>query len=175
MPFTGSFSISQGLNPADITLTDTSVGSDTSITSRQISLVQSDGTLLLPKNSTTQYIDFPLSDGDTISLTGILDKDYALLIQVSWITPTPTGGNIYQSSRLFISTRFLKDFSYSLTQKQAANPIIVNDTNFFYNRMKLRTYIDSAIEAVLDFEDIFNGQYNLDMANEMKENQNVYF
>ena len=87
MAFTAQFQVSQGGNPNNIVLTDTSSGgSDPNLTGRKIYLIKSDGTFLTPAGSSTDYILWPIADA-SITLSDILDGDYSLnLVYRDWET-----------------------------------------------------------------------------------------
>ncbi len=97
MALVNSFSQSQPVGaPSIITLTDTSTGSDSSITERRVYLRKSDGLFLVPPGTETDYIVWDYADA-TIDID-VLSKDRALLITVEWIgtvapvVPIPTTG-----------------------------------------------------------------------------------
>jgi len=89
MPLTPSFSVSQQVgSPSDIVFNDTSTGSDSSLTERRVYLEKHDGQYLVPSGTTTDYIVWPLAT-NPFTISGILDKDYALNVKVDWICTTP--------------------------------------------------------------------------------------
>lgn len=64
----------------------------TKSTGRKIYLEKVGGTYLVPDGTTTDYIDWPLSDGATKTLTDILDRDYSLSMLVEWESSSPEDG-----------------------------------------------------------------------------------
>jgi hypothetical protein len=167
MPFVQSFTIAQTSNPAQLVLTDTSTGSDGAITDRRILLYNSAGNLVV------LAIDWPIADASiTIS---VLTADIALNIQVNW---NNSGGTVlYTKSELFAATQYAEQFYYSLTQQQAAttNLNILNDFPYFENKSKLRTLIDSAIQAIAVGSDIFSAQFCISIYQQLLNNPNLYF
>ncbi len=79
-----SFTVSQPIgNPSSIIFIDTSTDIDPNVAERHIYLQKADGTFLVPTDSDTDYILWPLAD-TTFEITNILDKDMALSITVEW-------------------------------------------------------------------------------------------
>jgi len=70
--------------PNVLRFVDTSTGSDNFIKSRRIYLKKSNGEYLVPQGTTTNYIVWGLSSS-TIDVN-VLDKDYALYIEVKWVS-----------------------------------------------------------------------------------------
>lgn len=174
MPFTASFSVSQGGNPNNIVLTDTSSGgSDPNLTGRKIYLTKSDGTFLVPEGSTNDYIDWAIADS-SITIEDILSRDYSLNIVVEWETTVPIVGATYEYTLLYTFTALIESFYYSLTRRQTSNPLLVDDNNYFYNKSKLRTEIDSAVNATT-YSDQYAAQSCLDRAYAFQVNETTYF
>ena len=89
MALTPNFTASQTSGtPSVITLTDTSTGSDVTIASRRVYLLQSNGTFLVPAGNTTDYIEWDLVD-TSISID-VLSQDTALSITVQWMSGIQT-------------------------------------------------------------------------------------
>lgn len=175
MSFNGAFTISQGTDPTSFTLTDISTGSDSGLTDRRIYLFLRDGTTLVPPNSANAWIDWPLSVGSSITLTGILARDYSLNIEVAWVSSAPSGPpSTYTQFQLKTFTANLELFDYQLTQLMAANPLLATDNKFLPNKELLRLYIDNANGAT-NYNDQFNAQLNLDAGNNMQVNQTTFF
>jgi len=166
MAFSQSFSITTNINPAIVTLTDTSVGSDPNIVSRVVFLYEVDQTLL-----TGASISWPYSQSST-SLS-VLTQDVALNIVVQWLDSI--GSVLYQSSKIYAFTGYSEQFYYGLTQNQTSSPNIVNDTRYYGNKSKLRDEIDSAIQAIDVGSDIYSAQNCLIRAIYLITNQALYF
>ena len=89
MSFVPNFTASQTSGqPSVIVLTDTSVGTDVTIASRRVYLLQSNGTFLVPAGTTTDYVVWDLVD-TSISLD-VLSQDSALSITVQWMSGIQT-------------------------------------------------------------------------------------
>lgn len=174
MSFVGNFSISQGTDPTQFTLTDTSIGSDPSLTGRRVYLYLADGTTLVPVGSPTSYIDWPISD-TTITIT-LLTRDYALNIEVDWLSSSPLPPpSTYTLTTMKGFTSNTESFYGGLTQMQASNPLLVNDNHYFENKSKLRTFIDDTINAVDTMNNIFLAQQSLNDAYDMIQNADTLF
>lgn len=167
MPFVQSFTVAPTSNPAQMVFTDTSTGSDGAITVRQILLYNSAGNLIVPA------IAWPIANASiTISP---LTADIALNVQANW--NNVSGVPLYTKSQLYVATQYAEQFYYSLTQQQAAttNLNILNDFPYFENKSKLRTLIDSAVQAISVGADIFSSQFCISIYQQMLNNPNLYF
>jgi hypothetical protein len=172
MPISPSFTASQNSGtPNLIFLTDTSTGSDVTITQRRIYLLQSDGTYLVPAGTTTNYIEWALVDL-TISLN-VLVQDTALSITVQWLT----AGNVEVASvtTSFAFTAYNETFYYGLTESQVANANLTASTNWYQTKMILRVELDSAYQAISFASDIFSSQAALNRATYISTNQSFFF
>lgn len=174
MSFNGAVTISQGIDPTSFTITEASTGSDPNLTDRKIYLNKSDGTTLVPPNSANSWIDWPIGNGP-ITLTGILNQDYSLNIQVVWVSSSPLAPpSTYVQFQLKTFTGNLELFDYTLTQQMAGNKLLSSDNNFLPNKELLRLYIDNAVGAT-SFNDQYNAQLNLNAGYNMQVNQNTFF
>lgn len=172
MSFVQSFSVSQNIgNPSTLVLTDTSTGADGAIYERRVYLRKSDGTYLVPDGTTTQYIVWPYAN-TTISID-VLNKDYALEITVLWVNSG--GTTLYTSADTFVFSLYSEQFYYGLTQELAGNYPIIADDNYYSNKFRLRTEIDSANNAISIGGDIAASQACLDRAALLILNQSLYF
>lgn len=178
MSFSPNFSTSQTLGfPDSINFTDTSDGDATGIYSRRIYLATAASTYLVEPGTTTDYnewgvIPVDTIDPTTITLSNVLDKDYALQVTVQWMNQF--NNPEYTVSKLIGFTFYNENFDYQLTQILAGNPLIINDNNFFPNKSKLRTCIDAGNQAVEYGIDIFNAQECYDQATNLRL-QSVYY
>jgi hypothetical protein len=175
MPLTPNFSTSQqaGL-PSDVIITDTSTGSDGAIVSRRVFLTNYAGEYVVADGTTTNYTVWPLAQS-SISID-CLTQDTALTVTVNWVDAG--GVTLYTKTSLAGFTLYNMTFYYSLTQGQAAvgNPsYILQDNNYFQNKSKLKTLIESGNNAVTLGYDITSAQECYDLATFMVTNQNLYF
>ncbi len=171
MAFTLSFLMAQGIDPMAATLTDTSTGSDVAVVSRRITCT-SQGVILVPTGTTTTYIPFPFSDGASIVLN-ILPIDYAMTVRLDYIDVA--GTVLYSLSLNFCFKGNDNQFDYSLTQQLIGNQSLLQDTGYVINRFSLRMFIEAAGEAVVTGNDVNGSQFCLDLAQNMVDNQTLYF
>lgn len=174
MALTPNFQTSQVLGlPSQIVFSDTSTGSDGTITSRRITMVTASGEYLTTSGTSTTaaYETWPYPIGDDITLD-VLEQDMCLNITVQWMNGTTV---VYTKTILCLFTLYTKTFFYYLTQQQAANPALIQDNNYFLNKAKLWTYITSAINATEIGGDIVNSQIALDQATYLISNENMFF
>ncbi len=174
MAFTGDFTVEQ-ITLSDVTVNDTSTGSDDTITTRRIYFRQYDNTTIVPEGVTTDYVEFPLDAGNSILIENLLLRDYALSIEVVWITPTPDPDGVYDVTKSYLFTYYSETFYYGLTQTQTSSPQIVNDTPYYKNKSLLRTLIDDADQSIRFGTDLYSAQINLNAAFFMMQNQLFYF
>ncbi len=167
MPLVPSFTVAGTSNPAALLLTDTSTGSDGAVTDRQILLFNSAGNLIVPS------IDWPIA-APSITIAPLM-ADIALNVQVNWNNSGAV--TLYTKSQLFAAVQFAEQFYYTLTQQQAAttNLSILNDYPYFQNKSNLRTFIDSAVQAIAIGADIFSAQFCISLYQQYLNNPNLYF
>jgi hypothetical protein len=172
MPFVPNFTASQySGTPSVITLTDTSTGSDVTIASRRVYLLQANGTFLVPAGNATDYIVWDLVD-PSISLD-VLSQDSALSITVQWMS----GINTVVTSKTisFAFTAYNETFYYGLTESQVANSNLSASTNWYQTKLILRVEIDSADQAITFASDIYSAQAALNRATYISTNQAYFF
>lgn len=159
--------------PSIVTLTDTHVGTDVLVTGRKIYVTDSAGNPVVPEgNPSTIFILWPLSDGDTIDLD-ILPVDMALKIIVTWVNVSDTA--LYTDTNYYAFTLYSETFYYELTQNQTSDPNIIQDQNYYMNKMILRCSIDEANNAILYASDLISAQSALNRALQLISNENDYF
>jgi len=157
--------------PSKILFTDTSTGSDGAIVSRRIYIAKDDGTFLVPSGTSTSYIVWPYANS---SITvDCLDKDYALLLTGEWLDVN--NAVLYSKVILQGVTLYNETFDYSLTQMMAANPLLINDNDFWENKSTLRTYIDAGNQAITVASDQTNAQICYDEATDLRLSSQYYF
>jgi hypothetical protein len=172
MPISPNFTASQNSGtPNIITLTDTSTGSDGTITKRRVYLLQSDGTYLVPAGTSTSFIEWSLADV-SISLN-VLTQDSALSITVQWLTSANTV--VANKTTSFAFTAYNETFYYGLTESQVANANLTASTNWYQTKMILRVELDSAYQAISFASDIFSAQSALNRATFISTNSSFFF
>ena len=172
MALTPLFNASQSSGlPSTINIVDVSTGSDNAITQRRVFLQQSDGTYLVPTGTSTNYV--PWAYANSSIAINCLSQDTALSITVQWLNVSNTV--LYSLTTAYGFTAYNETFYYGLTQQQIANPGIINDTNYFNNKMALRVYIDSGNQAISFASDIFSAQFCYDQATNLVTNATFNF
>lgn len=165
-----SFSTSQDIGNISVaTLTDTSTGL-VGVTGRLVYLRKYGGDYLVPNGTTTDYIFWPAADS-TIDID-CLDKDYALDITVVWYSGSSVAGTstVLTLFRAY-SERFLRNLTYAL----AGNRNLLNNQNYWFNKCKLRTLVDDAIQGVSYINDQTIATFCLDEAKKLTDNIQAFF
>jgi len=174
MPLIPNFSTIQNSGtPSYLNFTDTSTGSDGTITTRRIYMLQADGTYLVPKGTTTDYVLWSIASA-TLSLN-LLTQDTALSIKVDWVNSV--GTVLYTKTTAYGFSAFGETFYYGLTQNEVpiTNPNVALSTNYFQNKMLLRVYLDSAGQAVSFASDLYAAQVAYDSGTFLIQNANFNF
>lgn len=168
MAYNFSFRIDVSTDPSSFTLVDTSTGSDPDLTQRIIYLYQSNGQLLVPA------ITWPIAD-NTYTFTG-LEQDVALnvRVEVSSSNPLPDPST-YTSSQLYAFIQYGQQFYLQLTQDQVATPNIIQDSNWYGNKMILKVEMDSAVQAIDEGAQLFAAQACITRYNYMLQNASYYW
>lgn len=159
--------------PNKINFVDTSTGTDVAVTKRRIYISTSTGVFLVESGNINEYSDWDNFPGTTTKTLNVLTQDEAVSITVQWLNVS--NGVLYGKT---IQTGFIlynKTFSYGLTQLMTANPLLINDNNFFENKEKLSELIDSGNEAIEEASDIFNAQLCYDAATAIRISSQYYF
>jgi len=76
---------------------------------------------------------------------------------------------------LYGFTWYNEAFLLSLTKYQQNNPSILQDTNYFNNKSKMRELVDSGDQAIIEGNSITNAQENYEEASYLRLNQNLFF
>ena len=177
MPISVAFSTTQVVGlPQNIVLVDTSSGTDVTATSRRVYIQNAAGAYIVPSgNANSSYIEWLLASGNTLTLN-VLTQDSALNITLVYVNGS--GGTVATTTNLEGFTLYNETFYYSLTQAQASQsnpPPIIQDTNYYANKMQLRVLLDSGNQAISLGGDIVSAQSCYDMATLLVNNQNDYF
>lgn len=163
---TATFSASQSYGlPSIVTVEDTSSGL-VSVASRIVFLTTGYNTLLVTGGTAWPLVDTSIS-------IDALDKDYALSITVQWLDSL--GAVLYTQTQLLSFTLWNEQFLYDLTQDQTGLPSVIQDTNYYSNKMMMRVEVDSGNQALSLANDIAGAQGCYDRATFMRLNQNIFF
>lgn len=168
-----AFSFTSSQNYGDIQaaiLTDTS-DSLSGITVRLVYFKKVDNTYLVPSGTTTDYIVWDMSS-NTLTVSDLLDKDYALEITVIWYTGSSATDT---ETVVTLFSAYTELFLRQLTQYQASNQKLLDNKNFFYQKAKLRTLINDAAQAVTYLNDQTVAQYCVNACKEITDNPTTFY
>ena len=178
MPLVPNFTVAQYVsNPSLIVFTDTSTGTDSSITVRYVYMQKSDGTYLVESGNTTNYELFPLATGNTISYD-VLDKDYALTITVEWGSVTSTIGDfvvLHSKTVDYGFSTYAKIYDVKLSKAQVSSPSLLDGDNWLSTKFALTTYIRAADDAISLGAGITIAQLSLNKAKFIIDNPKLVF
>lgn len=169
MAFAADYSTSQGIDVTSFSLQDTSTGSDPNLTTRSISLFKTDNTLL-----GGAAIVWPLSDGSTKLISGLLTRDFSLNIVVTWTSSSPIPGSSYSKAGVVTFTGNSNLFALGLQNQIASLQSITNDTGFESNLAIVNSDILNA-ERASTYGDQGNAQARLDAIYYKIVNQSFIF
>lgn len=179
MAITTSFTTSQTIgNSAGVNIIDTSSGSDVTAVSRRTYMRNSLGEYVTESGTTdtVAYTEWPLADGNSISLA-VLDSATALDITLMYVNVS--GVSVSQTTVLCGFPLYAEEFYYSLTQAQAQQntppPTILQDNQYYTQKMMLRVNIDSGNQAIAYGGDIVSAQNCYNLANYQVMNQSLLF
>lgn len=171
MPIIPNFSSTESLSsPNLITFTDTSSGSDNTLTTRHLTIVLSDGTYLVPSGNTGIFIDWPYVN-NSITLD-LINKSTVATVTCVWLNGT---ASIYSIPILMEWDLYDYLFLFGLLSTQTGIPTIISDTNYLFNFFKMVSFLWNAESAVLKMNDSYSGQAALDKNKYMMDRQNDFF
>ena len=157
--------------PSNLTFTDTSSGSDIAIASRRIFIQMANGDYIVISGNPNDYTMWDVAISQ-ITLD-ILKKDVAVTITVDWYDSL--GNKLYTKTKVFAFTKFNEKFDYGTTQMLTANPMLINDNDFFVHKADMRISIDSGNQAFNLVGDLFAAQECYDRATNLRTNSQYYF
>lgn len=171
MSLTVNFSATESLAfPSRITLTDTSTGTDGSITSRLVYIQLTNGKYLTQTGTTTDYEVWPAANS-SITLD-LLPRSVAVNITVKWISGTTI---VYTKTILFGFDLFDTVFAYQLLQAQTGNPSIIDNPNYYASFMQFLVNLYNAQNSIITGDDIFSAQQAYDRNYYLIQNQTKFF
>jgi hypothetical protein len=175
--FTGQFTITQTSDITSFIVNDTSSYSSEgqgTFSGRRIYLYKVDGTTLVPEGTTTLYIDFPFSDGNSKTIIGVLNTDYSLLVNAVWLSNNPQPGSTYTAQSVETFLNYLKQFRGGQISNLSDDPNILNDINWYTDLFKLQTEINNATDAGADGQQ-YSAQAAINRALYLKNNSQFFF
>jgi hypothetical protein len=177
MAFTGSFEVTQTSDITSLVVTDLSSYSSEgqgAFSTRRVYLYKIDTTTLVPDGTSTAYVDFPFSAGNSITITGVLLTDYSLSANVVWLSNAPQPGSVYTATEVVTFLNYINDFIYGKVQQLAASPSLLNDTQWQDGMQVMYNEKENAEQATL-YDDQFAAQSAISRAFYLINNENMFF
>lgn len=182
MPFTASFTVTQGADCSAFTINDTSsygVENTSTFTSRKISIQKSNGTYLSLGSTTYNEYVWPFASGNALVLNGVDDKnnpylgqDYSFLITLTLVSSSPQTGSSYTKQNTAVLTCYTLSGFYTFSNLMAINPSLEKDYKYVKDLMRLFIEQESAKKAGID-GDFQSSQNALDRAKYIIDNLTV--
>lgn len=182
MPFTASFTVTQGADCSSFDVNDissyTTEGTGT-FSSRKLSIQKSDGSYLVIGSTTYQDYVWPFASGNTITFSGVdsknvpyINQDYSFLITLTLTSTAPQSGSVYSSVNAAVLTCYTLSGFYSASYKMSINPSLEKDYKFVKDVMRLWIEQESSIKAAED-GDFQASQGCLDRAKYISDNLTI--
>lgn len=173
MAIVPNFSSTESLaNNNLVTFTDTSTGSDGTLTTRRIYCRLANGNYLTTAGeSTTSAYEVWSYSSSSIQLN-LLRQSTTSRVTVEWYA-----GATLAYSKTILMEWDLYDylFAFGLIQTQTGNPRIIQDQNYYSNFFAFITNIWNSEAAVTYGDDLYSSQGALDVNQEMITNSSKYF
>ncbi len=131
--FTAAFSIAPAAGFNVFTLTDISSYVDepqNTFSGRRIWLKTTDNRYLVPVGTTTDYVDFPYSGGDSITID-CMSRDYAVELTFECISTDPQSGSVYEVSLICGFESFNANGEYGVESALTARPSVTQNKNYW--------------------------------------------
>ena len=157
--------------PSDILFTDLSPD-DGSVVVRRLYVSDKDGNFLVEEGSDLEYSVWDYAD-ETIQLD-LLSKDFGLKIVCQWLDTNDAIVADYTIDAIGF-TEYNETFDYQTTQLLSSNPLLINDNNFWGNKVKLRTFIDAGNNAITRDSDLSNAQLCYDEGTTLRLQSQYFF
>jgi hypothetical protein len=171
MPLTPNFTAVESLAfPSQITLTDTSTGSDGTVTGRVAYFRLADGTYLTPTGISNSALAWPIAQ--TSIVFDLLPRSHAVSITVNWLAGSTVA---YTLTTLWDFDLYDYLEGYAKVQNLTSSPKLFDDVNFFLSVVRLDANIFMSEVAVTIGNDIYSAQERLDDNYSIIQHQIVYF
>lgn len=177
MSFIGTFTVTQTSDLTSLVINDTSSYADEgqgTFSGRRVYLYKVDGTTLVPAGTTTAYVDFPFSAGASITITGVLNTDYSLLVNPVWLSNSPQPGSVYTAQSVETFLNYLDAFFAGQISTLSDNPAILQDTNWYTDMFKLIVDLNCSEEATEDGQQ-YSAQAAISRGDYLKNNSQYFF
>ena len=176
--FTAAFSDGRSLSCESFYIADTSDYSTEghgTFNYRHIWIYLADRSTMLADGSITTtptYINFPFSDGDTLTVPLSLDWEFRIRLELD--SNNPQAGSTYDVSAVVGSLCYLPQFGAGLQTGTQAQASLRNDSNYRTNLANFYLELDNVVQATT-FSVLQSGQNAIDRAYEYVNNQSKYF
>lgn len=174
MPLVPNFSTSESLSSNNlVTFTDTSTGSDGTITTRRIYVRLANGNWLTTggvQSTTSAYMTWDYADSSTT--IDLLTKSTTSNVTVEWYA-----GAVLTYTKTILIEWDLYDyvFLFGLLSTQTSYPARTDSIDYWPNSWYMCTNLFQSEQAVELMDDIYSSQAALDRNQLMITNENNYF
>ncbi len=175
MPLTVSIEVSQSsIAPQNITVTDTSTGSDVNVTERRIILQNAIGEYLTGNGSDINYDVWPYASSSiTLSVLTETIGDQALNVIVNWVDSGGTA--LYTDNNNYPFPQWGKQFFVYLVQQQGLTPGVYQDLTYSGNLAVFWANLVAGINQVETGNDPAGAQNCFNRTNQMRLQENLFF
>ena len=166
MPLVPNFTSTESLSsPGTITFTDTSTGSDNTLTVRTITLTYADGTVGSP-------IGWNIGQA-SITIANLVPRSTTASVTVNWLDGATV---VYTKTILMEWDLFDYVFMFGLIQTQTSTGgSILQDQNYLFNSMNYIVNLTNSETACNLIDDAYSSQSALDRNYALSQNQSKYF
>ncbi len=174
MPLTVSTEVSQSfIAPENITVTDTSTGSDVAVTVRHLIIQDAFGNYLTG-DGTVNYNVWPIVNlSITLPLLTELIGDTAANVLTQWLDVN--GVVLYSDNNNYPFPNWGKNFFVYLVQNQGLTPGVYQDLTYSGNLAVFWANLQAGINQVEFGNDPAGAQNCFNRTNQMRLNENTYF
>lgn len=174
MALTPNFTATESLSSNNlVTFTDTSLGTDLTITTRRIYVVLANGKWLSTggvQNATSTYMTWSYADSSTI--IDLLKQSQAANVTVEWYA----GATLTYTKTILIEWNLYQVlFLYSLLSAQTSSPVVNTNQGYWPNSWIFCTNLFESEQAVELMDDLYSAQASLDRNQQIINNENLYF
>jgi hypothetical protein len=173
MSLTPNFSGSQSLAYNNlITLTDTSTGSDNTITTRRVYIRTAQNTYLTTSGESTTSAYDSWNYADSSIQLNVLTASTAPEITVEWYAGSTL---TYTKTIAFDFNLYDYVFAIGKLSDQTGNPLVLGDTNYYQSFIQFIVNLTNSENAITYASDIYSAQGALNQNQQMINNESFYF
>lgn len=173
MALTPNFSVSESLaNPDELTFTDTSTGSDGTITNRTITILLANGNWLSEAGESTTEVSMNWSYSQSSITLDLLSNSTACDITVKWLAGSTV---VYTKENTFCFNLYDYLFMLQLLQGNTSAPQQLQDTNYLSNSYAFIVNLFNEENAITYGGDIYSSQNAMNQNLNFITNEADYF